>query len=816
MSAAAQRIVVIGAGIVGCGLADELTARGATDVTVVEQGELWAAGGSSSHAPGLVFQCNASKAMADFATYTVQALLALDLAGQACFEQVGSLEVADSPERVRELHRRRNWLAAWGIEATVISPADATARNPALDPTAFAAALYVPTDGVAHAVRVCEALGRRAIARGATFADRTMVTGLATEDTPAGPRVTAVITDRGYLPADVVIMAGGLWAPELADRLGTRAPLQALAHQLAWTTALPAYQGATCEISTPIVRWQEADLYFRQRRDGLGIGWYGHDPKPVSSTDLPRHDEAEIMPSVLPFTSADFDEAWARSLRLIPGLADAKVADAMDGIFSFTSDGAPLLGPVPDVAGLWAAEAVWVTHSLGVARAVAEWVVDGRPSTDVHECDLARFERHHHAPAYVQARGQQNYVEVYDLIHPLQPMADPRPLRTTAYRPRQEALGAVFGEAAGWERPQWYEANAALVHAGAPGAVRDDWSARFWSPIAAAEALATRHGVAVYDMSALTRIDVLGRGAVDLLREVTTGRVERSLGTVTYCLLLDERGGILSDVTVARLGRDHYQLGANGQLDVALLQRAAQARGDVTVVDITPGTVCLGVWGPHARNVVQPLTSMDLSNAGLPYFRAARTHLGAVPVTVLRVSYVGELGWEVYTSADMAEKLWDTLWSAGQPHGLVAAGRAAFTSLRLEKGYRSYGTDMTAEHTPAEAGLAWAVRPGGGHVGADALAAAPPPTRRLVTLSIDRDDVVPMGKEPVVIGDRVVGYVTSGGYGHTVGHPIALAWVAADHAAVETPLAIQWFDRKLPATVTPDVCYDPEMRRLRS
>lgn len=825
-----QRVVVVGAGIVGCGLADQLTELGATDVTVLEQGALWgvdaepaqwAAGGSTSHAPGLVFQCNSSKTLAGFARYTVETLLALHLDGQACFDQVGSLEVAARPDRVRELYRRRNWLSSWGIDrARVITPAEAAALNPVIDPTAIAAALYVPTDGVAHGVRACQALGRRAMSRGATFRDRTTVTGLLTEDTAAGPRVSGVTTDAGDIPADVVVMAGGLWAPELAGLLGTRAPLQAVAHQLAWTTPLPAFQGATAQIATPIVRWQEQDLYYRQRGDQLGIGWYGHDPKPVWSTDLPRQDDAAVMPSVLPFTAADFDPAWQRSLALVPDLADATIADAMDGIFSFTTDGAPLLGPVPEVAGLWAAEAVWVTHSMGVARAVAQWVVHGRPVADVHECDVARFEAHQHAPAYVRARGEQNYVEVYDLLHPLQPMEHPRPLRTTAYRPSQVALGAVFTEAAGWERPQWYEANADLVDSSGTIA-RDDWSARYWSPIAAAEATRTREGVALFDMSALTRIDVMGRGATALLLDVTTGRVDRSVGTVTYCLLLDEQGGILSDVTVARLGRDHYQVGGNGQLDVALLRRSAQARGDVVVVDATPGTVCLGIWGPRARDVVQPLTSLDLSNAGLGYFRAARTQLGLVPVTLLRVSYVGELGWEVYAGADMAEKLWDTLWQAGERHGLIAAGRAAFTSLRLEKGYRSYGTDMTGEHTPAEAGLAWALRKGGGYRGAQAVVARGEPTRRLVTLRLHRDDVVPMGNEPVLAaagapGDRALGYVTSAAYGHTVGHPVALAWVAAAQAAPGTALCVNWFDETLPATVVPDVLHDPDMTRLRS
>jgi heterotetrameric sarcosine oxidase gamma subunit len=812
------RVVVVGAGIVGVAVADELTRRGWPDVTVVDQGPLWAAGGSTSHAPGLVFQCNASRAMIEFATYTVAGLCALDLDGRPCFHQVGSLEVASTPERVRELHRRAGWLAAAGVEARIVGADEAVARQPMLDRGQVLAALHVPTDGVATAVRAVEALARRATTRGARFLERHEVLGPVTRDTPAGPAVTGVATDRGILTADHVVMCGGLWAPELAERLNTTAPLLALAHQLAWTGPVAPLAGRTAEIDTPVVRWQEQDLYFRQRGDGWAVGWYGHAPKPVHASDLPRYDDAEVMPSVLPFTPSWFDEAWKRSTVLSPSLADADVVEAIDGIFSFTQDGFPLLGPAPDVRGLWAAEAVWITHSLGVARALAEWLVDGRPSTDVHECDIRRFAPHQLAPAYVRARGERNYVEVYDLLHPLQPMEHPRPLRTTAFRPRQEAQGAVFLEASGWERPQWYAGNEdGLDHPDLTGLSRDDWSSRFWSPTAAVEAHTTRTHVALYDMTSLVRIEVTGRGAEGFLRQLTTGRVERPVGTVTYCLVLGPHGRVLSDVTVARLGRDRYQVGANSQTDVAVLTEAAADRSDVFVRDGTGGTVCLGLWGPRAREVLAPLTRLDLSNATLPYFRAARTHLDMVPVTLLRVSYVGELGWEIYTEADMALRLWDTLWESGSRVGMRAAGRAAFTSLRLEKGYRSYGTDMTDEHTPAEAGLAWAVRRDGGFVGAAAVGAAVPPTRRLVTLHLTDPDVVPMGKEPLLgPHDEVVGYVTSAAYGHAVDRPVALGWVPATMAAPGTGVGVRWFERRLEARVAPTVSYDPEMARLRA
>ncbi|MGH3658316.1 MAG: glycine cleavage T C-terminal barrel domain-containing protein, partial [Micromonosporaceae bacterium] len=488
--------------------------------------------------------------------------------------------------------------------------------------------------------------------------------------------------------------------------------------------------------------------------------------------------------------------------------------------FSFTTDNMPLLGPSSQVEGFWFAEAVWVTHSAGVGRVVAEWLVDGEPSIELHEADLNRFEAHQVAPDYVLARSCQNYVEVYDRIHPLQPMEEPRPLRTTPFHPRQVELGGCFLEATGWERPHWYESNASLLD-GREIPTPNEWAARYWSPIVGAEAQYTREHVAIYDMSALKRVEVTGRGALGFLQHLTTGNLDKSVGSVTYCLLLDERGGIRSDITVARLDATRFQVGVNGNLDLDWFQRRLPE--NVTVRDLTAGTCGIGLWGPKARDLLQPLTQDDFSNQGLRYFRGRETYLGMVPVTALRLSYVGELGWELYTTADMGPKLWDTLWRAGQEHGVIAAGRGAFSSLRLEKGYRLFGTDMTAEHTPYEAGLDFAVRMDKGEfVGRKALLERGPETvtRKLCCLTIDEAagpaGAVVMGKEPVYDGDHAVGYVTSAGYGYTIGKGIAYAWLPAELSQVGTGVHIGYFDERIPATVNAEPLVDPGMTRLRS
>ena len=814
------RVVVVGAGVVGAALADELAMRGWDDVTVVDQGALPSPGGSSSHAPGLVFQTNASKAMSELARHTVEKLSALDLDGEPCYLPVGGLEVATTDDRLTELHRRHGWATSWGLDARVLPPAECLELYPLLDPDRVLGGLYLPTDGVAKAVRAVGAQLRRAQARGVRVLENHEVLDVLT----AGGRVTGVRTDRGDVPADVVVCCAGIWGPRVAGMVGMDLPLTPLAHQLAWTSPVPAMAGLDTEISRPIVRHQGADLYFRDRFDQVGIGFYGHRPMPVDVEEIgrPSRPTAGPMPSVLPFTPRDFEPAWALSRELLPALGEAEVAEAFNGLFSFTTDDFPLLGPSRDVEGFWVAEAVWVTHSAGVGRAMAEWLVEGTSTVDLHECDVNRFEAHQLAPAYVLARGQQNFVEVYDVKHPLQPMEDPRPLRTSPFYGRQQELGGVFLEANGWERPQWYAVNEPLLDGRAVPAL-DDWAARYWSPIAAAEAQVTRERVAMYDMTALKRLEVSGPGATDFLQELVTGNVAKSVGAVTYCLLLADDGGIHSDVTVARLGPERYQVGANGPLDHDRMLRRLPSDGTVAVRDITPETCCIGLWGPRARDVLAPLTTADVSNEAFGYFRARELYVGHVPVTALRLSYVGELGWELYTTADQGLKLWDTLWAAGQEHGVIAAGRAAFNGLRLEKGYRSFGVDMTFEHDPWEAGLGFAVRlQKESFVGREAvLERRDAVRRRLTCLTLPRDagtglDGVVLGKEPVFDGDRRVGFVTSASYGYTIGAGIAYAWLPAELAEPGQELEVGWFDRRLRAVVSAEPLVDPEMKRLRS
>ena len=819
---AAPRVVIIGAGIVGANLADELTARGWDQVTVVDQGPLALTGGSTSHAPGLVFQTNACKSMTAFARYTVEKFVDLDLDGQWCFNQVGGLEVATTPDRLAELHRRQGWATAWGIAGTVLEPSECVRIHPLVDTSKILGGLHVPSDGLAKASRIVVALARRAQARGAAFRGSTKVTGIE----QSGGRVTGVATSEGTISADIVVSCAGFWGPEIGAMVGMDIPLLPLAHQYAKTDQIPDLVGRNtdaAEAGLPILRHQDQDLYFREHVDRLGIGSYAHRPMPVDLRDLT--DSADVsaasMPSILPFTDEDFTQPWQQCKLLLPCLERAKVESGFNGIFSFTPDGAPLIGESPDVAGFWIAEAVWVTHSAGVARAVAQLLVDGRSDTDLHGCDVHRFEEVQLAPDYVSETSQQNFVEVYNILHPLQPRLSPRDLRVSPFNVRQKELGAVFLESGGWERPHWYEANAGLVQQLPPEwapPARDAWAGQFHSPIAAAEAWRTRTAVAMYDMTPLKRLEITGRGALPLLQRLTTGKMDKSIGSVTYTLLLDEAGGVRSDLTVARLAEDHFQVGANGNVDLDYFRRQAAGDDTVQVRDITGATCCIGLWGPRARDVIQALSRDDFSNESFKYFRTKPVRIAGTPVTAMRLSYVGELGWELYTTADYGLRLWDVLWAAGQDHDVIAAGRAAFNSLRIEKGYRSWGTDMTTEHNPYEAGLGFAVSAKKtDFVGHTVLQGISDSTieRRLATVVVDDGVSVVMGNEPVFLGDKPVGYVTSAAFGHTVGAPVAYAWLPAC-ANEGTRIEIQYFDRRIAATVAAEPLFDPEMKRIRA
>lgn len=825
--ALSRHVVIIGAGIVGVNLADELVSRGWTNVTVIEQGPLHMPGGSTSHAPGLVFQTNSSKTMSLLARYTVSKLQSLEENGQACFNQVGGLEVATTAERLEELKRKHGWGSSWGIETQLLDTDECLRVHPLLNRDMVLGGLFIPSDGLALAARAVQLLITRTRNAGVHYLGLTKVTGIEKAD----GHVVGVSTSRGTIAADIVICCAGFWGVEVGAMAGLSVPLLPLAHQYAKTTSVPALarrQNPPNGASLPILRHQDRDLYFREHGDHCGIGYYGHRPMPVNASsldDTPTHVDDKNMPSRLEFTPTDFDPAWEESRKLLPALSDSQIADGFNGIFSFTPDGNPLIGESPTVEGFFVAEAVWVTHSGGVARAVAEILTTGRSQIDISECDLSRFQEVQLIPAYVSETSQQNFIGVYDIVHPLEPRATPRNLRVSPFYTRQRELGAFFSDTNAWERPQWYERNSALLEKLPTSwrpVERDPWSARHYSTVAAVEAWKTRTAVAMYDMTSWHRLEVSGQGVVDLLQQISTNDLSKKAGTISHTLFLDEQGGIRSDVIAARLKKDLFQLRVSSPGDLLYLTREARRQDRehsgqrVHIRDVTGETCCIGLWGPHAQTLVSTISEDDLTSKGLPNLHLKEAMIAGIPVTMMRISYVGELGWEIHTGNEHGQLLWDSLWRAGQPHGIVAAGHSAFNALRMENGHRLWGVDMTTEHNPFEAGLNITINPHKkGFVGWAALQQLLPNTiaRRLRCLTIDDGRSVVLGKEPVYYNGRTVGYVTSAAFGYTIGKPIAYSYLPTS-ILEGTVVEIEYFGRRIRATIAAEPLLHSQTRHL--
>jgi len=809
--------VIVGAGIVGASAAYHLAELGQPDVLVLDQGPLFETGGSTSHAPGLVFQTNPSRTICRIAQDSVRLYTALEVDGEPAWHGVGGIEVATTPERMTELHRRRGWATSYGIaETEILTPEQTAERIPLLDPSTILGSYFVATDGIAKGVRIVNALARRAEAKGVAFEGGVTVTGFDT----AGGRVRAVETDRGRIGCERVLICAGIWGPTVGAMAGVPIPLVAVQHQLVWTDPIAELAGETREVVHPILRHQDFAMYFRHREDHYGVGSYHHEPIATSQADL-RPPGSAMQPSLMPFTPADFAPAEAEAARLLPALRGRMRPDdsarSLNGMFSFTPDAGSIVGESSRTRGVWVCEAVWVTHAGGMGRQVAEWMALGEPTYDMGEAEANRFYTFMTTPPYVVERGKQQYREVYDILHPLQQMDRPRGLRLTPFYERHQELGARFFTGAGWERPQWFDANKVL--SGAPWESRTGWAAQNWSPAVGAEHLATRERAALFDITPYVKLDVEGADALAFLERVCANRIDRPVGTVTYTAMLTPSGGIRCDLTVTRAAKDSFMVvtgGGSGMHDLAWLRSQLRDDDRVSIANMTDHRFCLGLWGPRARVVLAAVTDADVSNDAFPYMRMRPLAIGEAPCFAQRISYVGELGWELYGPIEMGARVWDLLWEAGREHGLIAGGLGAFDSLRLEKGYRLWGQDINTEHTPFEAGLGFAVKMDKEFQGRDALRQRTEPVERLTCMTLDDPDAVVMGKEPIRADGRVVSYVTSATYGYSIGRGIVYGYLPVDLTAVGTPVEVEYFRERLPATVADEPLWDPKGERLRA
>ena len=789
------RVVIVGAGIVGVSAAYELMKRGVSDVVVIDRGDLFRTGGSTSHAPGGVFQNNGSRTVSKLAQWSVETFLDANGDGDTpVYWPTGSLEVATTEARWQDLHRKYGYARSWGLDANLLTPAEVKGHLALIDESTILGAIHIARDGDLLAVPFVDRLAARAGAKGARFIGRTNVIGF---DLRNG-EVRAVETDRGTITADQILICGGIWGPLLGAMAGVPIPLQPCAHPYVRTSPLPGFAGRT-EPKEPLWRHQDHSMYFMQWDDRYVVGSYRHEPVIVDPEQI---DDSRVAPADLDFDEAVFASGWREAGRLVPEIRDAGRTECIYGMFSFTPDTQSLIGPVAGVDGLFLCEAVWVTHGPGAARAVVDLMTEGGCELDLREVDANRFGRHAWARSYVRTRGAQNYREVYDIIHPRDVVTAPRGLRRTPFYDRQTDLGAVFTESNGWERPLWFEANGDLPVP--DGADRSGWNTKHWSPIAAAEHVATRTSAGLFDMSTFTKLSVTGPGALAAMERISCSNVNKPEGGVSYALLLNERGGIETDLTVVRSGEQHFTLmcgSGSGPRDHAWIVRQIADLPDVRVEEITSASAALGLWGPNAEAIVQSLVDEDLCLEQFPRFTMKRLFVAGAPVSLIRISYVGENGFELHTPTEFGGHLWEAIWEAGKAHGLVACGLTAMDSLRLEKGYLGLGTDIRSEYSPDEAGLGFAVsKKRTNYIGYEALRARPV-QMRLSAMTFDDPGVVVIGKEPVLHDGKVVGYVSSANYGYTVQKSIAYGYLPAELAKPGSRLAIELFGKLYPVTV---------------
>ena len=802
------RVVIIGGGVGGAAVAYHLTLLGWTDVVLLDRAELTS--GSTFHSAGLVGQLRASptltRMMVDsVATYRA---LAAETGVDPGWREVGSLRLACTSERMEELRRQAGWAKAYGLEMELIDPQEAQERFPLMSTAGVRGAAWVPTDGYLDPSGLTMALVAGARARGATVVPRTRVTGIRIER----GRVTGVETEGAAIACEVVVNAAGMFAAEIGRMVGVTVPIVPFAHQYLVTEPI---DGVSRDL--PQLRDPDNLLYFRPDVAGLMMGGYERNPAAAFPDGIPSDFNGRLLPPDWP----RFEEISAGAIRRVPAMADAGVRQLINGPEAFTPDNEFILGP-SEVRGFFVA-AGFSAHGIagagGLGRQIAHWIVDGEPALDLWKMDLRRFGAQYRSPAYTLARSYENYATYYDIHYPNEERQSARPLRLSPTYPRLVELGCAFGEKSAWERPNWYETNAA---GGDTGLRPRGWAGMHWSPAIGAEALATRQAAAIFDETSFAKIEIAGPGALAFLQQLADNDLDRPVGRITYTQMLNRRGGIECDFTVTRLAEDRFWIvtgTAFGNHDLGWMRSHAPEDGSVHVRDLTSARACLGIWGPAARDIVASVSDDDLSNDAFPYMAAREIEVGHVPVLALRVTYVGELGWELYCPMEYGLALWDTLWASGRPYGLVAGGYRAIDSLRLEKGYRVWSTDITPEDNPYQAGLAFAVRlRKGDFIGREALVAAKerPLDRRLCCLVLDDPLAVALGNEPVRAGSEVVGRVTSGGYGFAVARSIAYGYLPAALAEPGQRVDVEIFGDWVGGSVAAEPLYDPAGDRVRA
>lgn len=812
---ARARIVIIGGGVGGASVAYHLAEAGEKDVVLVDRNELTS--GSTFHSAGLVGQLRSDPTLTKMNMYSVELYRKLQQSQQSpSWVESGGIRLASSPERLEEIRRQMSWAKTFGLPLEELSAIEAQQLFPLMDTAGVLGAAYLPTDGFLDPSQLCYALAAGARRMGVQIYTHTRVLDIKTGD----GRVRSVVTDKGEIECEIVVDCGGMFAPEIARMVGVRIPIVPMSHQYVVTEAfLPL-----SEKPLPALRDPDLLIYYRPEGRGLLMGGYERNAEPWTATRT-SYDRipADFNGKLLPENWSRFEEITHNSGIRVPAMADVGLRKVINGPEGFTPDNEFCLGET-EVDGFFVA-AGFCAHGIagagGVGRLMAEWIIQGEPSMDVWHMDIRRFGRQYRSPSFTMARTLENYETYYDIKYPNHERAAGRPLRTSPAYPWHAEQGAYFGEKSGWERVNYY-----LPHAerGEESLRPRGWAGQNWSAAIGVEHAGTRTAAGLFDESSFAKLCVSGAGAAEFLEWVCDNRVARGIGEITYTQALNNRGGIEADFTVTRIDNDTFWIvtgTAFGNHDMAWLKKQAGICGaDVRITDITGQFATYALWGPRSREILGTLTPADLSNEAFGFMTAQEISVGDVPVRALRVTFVGELGWELYTSAEYGANLWRTLWDAGQPFGITSGGYRAIDSLRVEKGYRVWSTDITPETNPYEAGLGFCVKldKPGGFIGRDALVKAREEglARKLCCIKLSDPRSVVLGSEPVMVGDDVVGRVTSGGYGYTIATSVAYAYLPMGSARPGTVVQVGIFGEWVAGEVATEPLLDPKGTRVKA
>ncbi len=832
------RAVVIGAGIVGNSLVHHLAELGWRDIVQIDQGPLPNPGGSTGHASNFIFPVDHSREITDLTLDSLRQYKEMGV-----FTESGGFEIARTEERMEELRRRMSSAKAWGIEASLVSPEFVKEKVPFIESDQFIGAFWTPSVGVVDSLRAGTIMRERALESGAlTVVPTVEVTGLDVEDGPTGRRIRRVRTSGGDIEAEYVVIACGVWSAKIGDMAGISLPLTPAVHQMISVGPCPQLAEKEGEISFPIVRDMDTFCYERQHGADMEVGSYAHRAILHEPEDIPSIEQAKLSPTELPFTSDDFDLQLEQAYDLMPELLGADGAEiryAINGLLSLTSDGSPILGE-SEVAGLWTAAAVWIKEGPGVGRAVAEWMTNGHSEIDISHSDIARFHLHQKRREHTRLRTTESFIKTYGIIHPSEQYESDRDQRLAPMHASQKKLGAVFFETGGWERPHWYESNAPLLEEYGDAVMprEHEWDSRWWSPIINAEHLRMREAAGVIDLSAFCIFDIEGPGALEAVQTTCVAQCDVAVGKVIYTPVLDAKGGFKSDLTVMRLGQDHFRVvtgGAHGMADRKWFGDHLPRDGQTTLSDHTDDVSTIGLWGPRARDILSSLTSDDVTNDGFGFLSCREIQVNGKTVLASRISYVGELGWELYVAMGDAAEVWETLLGAGAPHGAVPVGIGVYgTTGRIEKGYRAFGSELDAERTIVEAGMQRPKVKAADFVGRDAYLAQrdAQPKAVLCTLVVEDHTSASgvkrymLGGEPILTrsGETLTDghgrhpYVTTAGSAPSLGKHLLMAYLPPLEAVIGNELAVSYMEELYPVTVgsvdaTP--IFDPTNERMR-